>query len=367
MSIKKNNPTVCFVGPVSPYRGGIAQYTESLAAALGHISKVHTISFKRQYPRFLYPGSTDKDPTKEYREDVQYLLDSNSPISWRRTAKSIVALKPDLVIINWWTLFWQPPFFYITKYLRRRGIKVIYVCHSVFDHDAPGWKKFLSQTMLRYSDGYVLHSSEELDKIKTFTSNPRVVLRPMPIFGNFPKPSTLLPKRGKLEVLFFGFIRPYKGLSVLIDAFVKLNHPDAYLTVVGEAWNDDGVAIKELAKHNTNVEAHIEYVDDMTAANYFERADVVAVPYISATGSAAVATAYNYRKPVIATRVGSLKDAVINDETGWLVDPSDSDAIYHVLNSIDRDACVKMAPAIAKHNSENTWDNLASAILKTYK
>jgi glycosyltransferase involved in cell wall biosynthesis len=366
MTVKKDKPTICLVGPVAPFRGGIAQYTESLAGALEQIADLHVISFSRQYPKILYPGATDKDATKNAYENAEFLLDSNSPLSWRRTVKRITELKPDLVILNWWTLYWQPPSTYMARALRKKGIKVVYVCHSVFDHDAPAWKQRISKTMLRNIDGYILHSGEELGKVKEIKEDPVVVLRAMPIFGNFPEPTKKLPKRGKLEILFFGFIRPYKGLTVLMDAFEKLNDPDVYLTVVGEAWNNDGDAIKKLAAERKNVEAHIEYVDDMTAANYFQRADVVAVPYISATGSAAVATAYHYKKPVIATRVGSLKDAVVPKKTGWLVEPSDANAIAEVLSGIDRKECEKMAPSIESFNKENTWENLAKEIVKTY-
>jgi glycosyltransferase involved in cell wall biosynthesis len=271
-----------------------------------------------------------------------------------------------VVIINWWTLFWQPPFFLITAFVRRKGIKVVYACHSVYDHDASGWKMYLSKLMLRKSDGYILHSSEELGKLNSFTKDPVTVLRPMPLFGQFPKPNKKMPRRGRLEVLFFGFIRPYKGLGVLIDAFELLNDPDVYLTVVGEAWNNDGDKIKELAAAYENVEARIEYVDDAQAASYFERADVIAAPYITATSSAAIATAYKYKKPVLATSVGSLVDVVTHGKTGWLVPASDPKAIAEFLRKIDRKECRNMAPAITKHNRENTWDNLALSVIERF-
>ena len=359
------HPSIALVGPVLPFRGGVAQYTTSLHEALHALpdTTVQTVSFKRQYPQWLYPGKTDKDDTAEQQPDVDYLIDAYNPLTWRKAANRIAKNGCDVAVLDWWTLFWQPGFAYIARRLHKKGVKTVFLCHNLFDHDATGLKRKISQTLLLQADAYIVQSSEQQAMLRELKPGADVVLKTHPIYDRFPVAANPLPKRGKLELLFFGFIRPYKGLPVLIEALKELNDHDIYLTVVGEPWGDAEALQKELAESGVpNLEVHLEYVDDAEAANYFARADVVVLPYLSATGSGVVAMAYNYGKPVLATSVGGLKDVVMEGQTGWLVPAQDATALQRAIAELSRESCRAMEPAIAAFCQDNSWQRLAETI-----
>lgn len=360
-----NTPRIALLGPVTPYRGGIAQYTTALRAALDKHAKLTTISFKRQYPMWLYPGETDKDPTRQDQtlEGVSYLLDIYNPLSWRKAADKIANEGCEIAVMTWWTIVWQPGFAYIARRLRRRGVKVVFLCHNLFDHGAKGAKRKISETLLKQADAYIVHGTEQAKLLHDIAPDTAVMQRLHPIYTHFPDPSEQLPKRGKLELLFFGLVRPYKGLDVLIEALAKLNNSDIHLTVAGEPWGDKVEQRAKLEQAGVpNLELHLNYITDEDAANYFARADAVILPYLSATGSGVVPLAYHYGKPVVATRVGGLPDTIIEGKTGWLVAPKDSAALVNVISTLDRQQLQGMQKDIATFCEKNSWDAFAHAI-----
>lgn len=360
---KPERPVVCVIGPVQPYRGGIAQYTESLRAAFDPVADVHTFSFEKQYPAMLYPGETDVIPGAERLADVRYTISATNPLSWRRTVREIAALKPDLVLINWWTLYWQPWTALMSSWLRRRGITVVFLCHNIGDHGSGGLRKRLGAAMLRRADGYVVHSSMLAEEVSDRVPGKPVLTRPLPVFDNFPEARENWQPRGRLDLLFFGFIRPYKGLDVLLDAFQELADPDVALSVIGESWED--ARPLHARAEALGIEMRTEYVSDDEAAEYFARADVVVLPYLSAAGSAVIATAFHHGKPVIATRVGGIPD-VVTAGTGWLIEPASAEHLRDAITTVTRDAAREMAPAVRARAAEMSWPELAAAVLAEF-
>lgn len=359
-------PKITLVGPIYPYRGGIAQYTTQIARSLGKYTELNTVSFLKQYPKFLYPSSSDKEKNvKLDTPGVDFWLSIYSPLSWRSSAKRIASSQPDLVIFCWWTLIWQPAFAWMAKYLRRRGIKTYFLCHNLYDHGPKRPSTGLSKRLLKVADGYIVHSTDQAKELKKLMPSAQILYRPLPIFDQFPDSKQELSKRGRLELLFFGFIRPYKGLDVLLKALGDLGDQEVYLTVLGEAW-EDPKDLKKLVDQNKvpNVELILKYVEAKTAAKYFGRADAVVLPYRSASGSGVVSLAYNYLKPVIATEVGGLKDAVIDGKTGWLVKPASSKALAAAISKITRQAAASRDKEIIKYCQDNNWDNMAKAIIE---
>lgn len=363
MSASENRPTVCVVGPVSPYRGGIAQYTESLADRLGALADVQVVSFRKQYPKALYPGESDVDAAKAPIDGVWYDLDATDARTWRRTADRIAATEPDLVLFNWWTLYWQPWTAYMAKRLRRRGIRVVFLCHNIGDHGAGALRKRIGSTLLASADGFVVHSEATARELSVRLPGHAVLRRPIPSYDNLPAARGELAPRGRLDLLFFGFIRPYKGLDVLLDAMKIVDDPDVALSVVGESW-EDGTAIRSRAEA-LGAEVVMQYVGDDEAAEYFERADAVVLPYLSASGSAVVAAAYHYGKPVIASRVGGLVD-VVDETTGLLVEPGDAASLAAAISAFSRAEARSLAVGARTFALENTWDRMAQAILDTF-
>lgn len=365
-------PKIAIIGPMLPYRTGIAQYTSQLHQALGKITDVQAYSFVRQYPGWLYPGSSDYKltPDMQREPDVHYSIDVYNPLTWRSTVDDIVKSGCDIAVLDWWTLFWQPGFTYMTRRLKKHGVKTVYLCHNLFNHKTGGMMGAVDSVMskaaiwmLRQADAYVVQSSEKEAQLRALKPGAEVLFRLHPIYDRFPAPSHELPKRGRLELLFFGLLRPYKGFDILLDALAKLRDTELYVTVAGQPWGDVEALQKRINDAAIpNLELHLEYVSDEDAADYFARADVLVAPYRSATGSGVVAVSYHYGKPVLATAVGGLKDAVIPGKTGWLIEPNSPDALAQAIQQLDRAEAQQMEPAIREFCRENNWDNMARAI-----
>jgi len=360
-------PHIALIGPVLPFRGGIAQYTTRLRRALASKCALQTISYHRQYPAWLYPGKSDREPNQaSYREPgVEYILDSVNPLSWRRAIHFIAADHCDLAVFDWWTLFWAPAIALMARSVRRRGVRVAFLCHNLADHDSGLLKRKLAKLLLSPADAYLVHSTEQKTSLESSFPGKMVITHPVPLFDQFPPPSEQLPKRGRLELLFFGFIRPYKGLEVLVDALARLGDTQVYLTVVGEPWLPADELRKRIdATHAPNIELHLDYVDDQAAANFFGRADLVVLPYLSASGSGVAAMAFHYGCPILATRTGGFPDVITEGETGFLVMPGSVEDLANAIRSLTRAGLEIMRECVLARKARFTWDSLAECVLQ---
>lgn len=359
-------PRIALIGPVLPFRGGIAQYTTRLHRALAAESTLLTISYHRQYPAWLYPGKSDREPGKaSYSEPgVEYILDAMNPLSWRRAVRNVTENRCDLAVFDWWTLFWAPAIALMAHSLRRRGVRVAFLCHNLFDHGSGMVKRKLARLLLSPADTYLVHSTEQKKTLESTFPGKTVVMHPIPPYDQFPPSCARLPKRGRMELLFFGFIRPYKGLDALVDALARLDDPQVYLTVVGEPW----VPADELRKHigakrAPNIELHLDYVDDTHAAEFFGRADLVVLPYLSASGSAVAAMAFHYDCPILATRTGGFPDVITEGETGFLVAPGAVEELADAIRQLTRTQLAGMRLNVHEQKVRFTWDSLANALI----
>lgn len=361
-------PKLALLGPISPpFRGGIAQYTGNLRKAMTSICELRTVSFKRLYPAWLYPGASDREPGLEqtYRSDVLYTLDALDPRTWWAAVRDIANAHCDLVVINWWTLFLAPEFALMATWLRAHGIPSVFLCHNLFDHDSGAFKRMLAMRFLSQASGFVVHTKAQADLLrKTFPAK-TIRMHPHPTYDSYPPPTKILPKRGRLELLFFGFIRPYKGLDSLIDALALLADSDVHLTVIGEPWGPPEELVKRVYSSKApNIELHLEYVNASTAADYFARADLVVLPYRKATGSGVAAMAYHYDKPVLATRVGGLAEVVENGCTGFLVDPDAPQQLAAILRTQSRDSLAQLVKRVRERKNQFTWSSLSKVLLE---
>jgi glycosyltransferase involved in cell wall biosynthesis len=356
---------ICLIGPVLPFRGGISHYNSMLFQALEKSGAHASIfSFSRQYPKWLYPGADDRDPGfAGYLEPgADYSIDSVNPISWWRTVRAIARTKPDLVVFHWWTVFWAPCFWFMANCLKRQGIRIGIICHNLADHDAGRAKGRISQTMLKIADAYLVHSSEHAKILRASHPETPLAQHPIPVYDNYPQAVRHLAKRGRLELLFFGFIRRYKGLDVLLGAMRKLNDSEVYLTVIGEYWGNPGELLEQVAG-SSNIDLHLGYMSDEEAANHFARADFVVLPYRKATGSAVASVAFHYDKPIIASRTGGLVDVVIEGETGKLVSPDDVDALANVLRTTERREAAALSHGVGEFKANHGWASLCTVLI----
>jgi glycosyltransferase involved in cell wall biosynthesis len=339
-----------------------------LAHALSQHSDLLVVSFTRQYPRWLFPGESDREEgvSAGLGSRCQFVLDSLDPRTWRRTANIVVEHLPDAVIIPWWTIFWAPCFRYLARSISSQGIPVHFFCHNVVDHEASGWKKALTGWVLRSGNGFFVQSSAEERRLRALVARGPVTVHGHPVFGQFPSAPGPRERRAALELLFFGFVRPYKGLDVLLHALARLEDADFMLTVAGEFWgglDDVRRQISELDLGN-RVQVIPRYVSEIEAAELFARADAVVMPYLSATGSGVLGLAYRYGKPVIASRISGIEEHIVDGKTGILVRPGSVDELASALRSIDATRARAMASAIEAVASGLTWESLAAVVLR---
>lgn len=357
---------IVIIGPLLPFRGGIAQHTTMLKRAFSKNCEVLAISFSRQYPQWLFPGESDRDPAYKghVEPETEYLIDSLNPLSWKKAVSRILDFHADTVLIPWWTVFWAPCFGYISRKLRKKGKHVVFFCHNVVEHETAKWKTILTKSILKNAQSFIVHTKVDKANLLALFPYAEVKVHPHPVYDQFPEAKGVLAQRKSLELLFYGFVRPYKGLEDLIDAMGLLKGQDIQLTIAGEFWKgEDDIRRKIIALGlSSQIELRPQYHSDQETAELFCRADIVVLPYRSATGSGVVPIAYHYNKPVIVTNVGGLPDVVLDHKTGYIIPPNDSLALSKIISVVDRKTCKLMEPDIVEFKKILSWESLASVI-----
>lgn len=324
---------VTIVGPQHPHTGGIANHTTELADELEKHATVQRISYRTLYPKCLYPGEYRASVATNEGPDSPHTLHYGNPLSWRRALRRIIQFRPDAVVMTWWTFFLTPVNAWLESALRRKGIPVYFICHNVFDHEGHPLKAVCSRFVLRKASGCVVHAAAEVAKIESFA--PAMPVLKTPLFcsssSRLPaSPATAL--RPPLRLLFFGYIRPYKGLADLAAALPLLQSNTYELAVVGEWWSDHKELRHALSHAPIPVTVSDRFVTDEEKQRWFEWADAVVLPYRSATASGVVADAYNFGKPVITTAVGGIPEVVIEGKTGFLATPANPQSLAEAIN-----------------------------------
>ena len=375
----RQNTRLSVVGPTHPFRGGIAHYTSLLVRALRRRCRVQFLSYSRQYPAWLYPGASDRDPSLKpvTLESPDGTFDALSPLAWRRLPGKIALHRSELVILPWTVAYWAPFYYIFLRALARDpGPPALFICHNVVEHESSGLKNWLSSRVLRRGHYFLTHSEWDQDNLLGWIGPDRadrVTVSPHPVYDHF-NAAEMDPAsaRGRLGVscdrvlLFFGFVREYKGLRYLLQSLpLILDRFPVHLVVAGESWEDVG-PYRELVERlhlEERVTMHIRYVPDEMVATYFAAADLVVVPYTSATQSGIVQLAHGFRKPVVVGNVGGIPEAVEEGRTGYLVPPRNpeaiAEAVIHFFSS--RGGCT-MPGRIEARLGERSWERLAGAV-----
>ena len=309
---------ITLIGPVFPYRGGIAHFDELLAKKLIEAGNdVQTISFKKQYPRWLYPGKSDKDFSRgRERIDAKYLLTPLNPLSWNKAISEICHFQPQKVIITWWTTFWALAYQYIITQLRKKSILTTILVHNTTPHESAPRDRFLARMALKKADNFiVMTQKEKLRLLDLLPDINKIEVVPHPISRIF-TPTGKNKNELRLKfgfsvdqqiMLFFGFVRPYKGLDDLLKAH-KILITEGHkirLVIAGEFW-ENATKYKEKI-HSLGLTEFIkiinEYIPDDEAAQYFEMSDLFVAPYRDATQSGVIKAALGFGMPIVLTDV----------------------------------------------------------------
>jgi glycosyltransferase involved in cell wall biosynthesis len=368
---------ICLIGPTHPFRGGIAHYTTLLCQVLRRNHDVKFISFRRQYPRTLFPGQSDRDTSREPLkiDTVDYILDSINPLTWIKVFQIINAYKPDKLIIPWWVAFWTPQFWSIVSLVKRYiQSQVVFVCHNVVEHESHPIKKIATRVVLSKADRIITHSEEDTLKLKDLLGNGIETITAFhPTYTDLSRTRyTKEQARDKLGLtgnvlLFFGFVRQYKGLDVLLDALpIVLKEKDITLVIAGEFWSDKQSYLDKIDHSGTSANVRIvdEYIPNEEIGIYFAASDLVVQPYISASGSGICQIAYGFDRPVIATNVGSLPEVVRDGVNGRLVQPNNPRNLsLAILESLEPPAIKLLTENARKTKEAFSWERMAEIVI----
>ncbi len=360
------------IGPTYPFRGGISHYTTFLYQHLKKKHDVELFSFKRQYPMWLYPGKTDRDPSKRPIEAIgeKKCFDVLNPLSWMIIAHKINQNKPDVLIIPWWVSFFGPPFGLISFLIRHFSkTKIMFICHNVHGHEATSIDDWVTHFVLRNAHACIVHSTEDERLLRLMCKDVQIYKTAHPNYRGFvvhQKSPYRFTSRPIKRLLFFGYVRQYKGLMYLLEALPEvLSKQEVQLFIVGEFWKDKTEYLRKI--EHLGIQNHVviidRYVPNEDIPMYFESADVVVQPYISGTGSGVVQMAFAFNTPVVATTVGDLKEVISHGKTGFLVPPKNPQALAQaILDSLTEENQKKIRANIMNENDTCSWEKLGNII-----
>lgn len=327
---------IAILSPFYPYRGGLAQLNARLYTELSKRNEVRAYTFTTLYPDFLFPGKTqyvaEGDPVTVI--DSERVLSSINPFTYIRTARRINKFAPDILIIPYWMSFMSPAYGTVCRFLNKKT-KVVSLVHNAISHERTFIEKPLAKYFFNGCDAYIVMSEPVRDGLLSLKKDANFLLQPHPIYDHYAERTdkeSACEKLGinadKKNLLFFGLIRDYKGLDILIDSMEYLD--DSYqLIIAGESYGSFDKYTQQIAKSKLkdNIIVLEQYIPDDMVTTLFSAADVLVLPYRSATQSGVVALAYQLELPMVATNVGALGTAVETSETGVIVASVDAASV----------------------------------------
>lgn len=368
------------LGTAFPFRGGLASFNERLIEEFiqeGDEASIET--FKLQYPNFLFPGKTQysTSPRPEHIP-IDVTVSSVNPFNWIKVGRKIKKEAPDILIIKFWLPFMAPCFGTVARIAKKnKKTRVISILDNVVPHEKRPGDRLLSRYFVNSVDAFVGMSQSVLDDLNQFDQSKPRAFNPHPLFDNF---GAKVSKEEALTflnlspdykyILFFGFIRDYKGLDLLIDAFHDNRFRDKgiKLIIAGEYYNNEAQYTDQISR--LNLEKDIVLVNDFIPNEevkyYFGAADIVAQPYKNATQSGVTQIGYHFEKPMLVTNVGGLAELVPDQKIGYVVDPKASAIAEALLKFFHSDDEQKFEVNIKEEKKKFSWDKMTETLKKLY-
>jgi glycosyltransferase involved in cell wall biosynthesis len=378
---------IVLIGTAYPLRGGIAHYVGLLWKYLSRKHEVRIVTFSRQYPKLLFPGkSQDESGDAGVPVDSVQWIDSINPLNWIRTGFRVRALRADLIVFKFWMPFFAPSYGVIAAIARfGRATRSMFICDNVIPHERRPGDKFLTRFAFRYIDSYVVQSHAVERDLRLWKKDPLLAYLPHPVYEIFGEETTRREARVKLRavdpamnlaedervLLFFGYVRDYKGLDVILDGMPAiLARMKVTLLVVGEFYNNEQQYRDQVNRLGIGdaVIFHSDYVANEEVGLYFSASDVLTLPYKSATQSGIIQIAYNFHRPVIATNVGGLGEVIVEGRTGFLVPPEQPAAMAEAVCSFfENDRFDAFRAGVIEEKKKYSWEYMVEGIEKLYQ
>jgi D-inositol-3-phosphate glycosyltransferase len=371
---------ITIIGTAYPYRGGLAAYNERLAREfVSEGQNVTIVTFSLQYPSFLFPGKSQylDGPPPEGLKIIR-AVNSINPFNWIRTGLTIRKQRPDILIFKYWLPFMAPCFGTIARLVKGNGhTKVITIFDNVIPHEKRPGDKSMTKYYCKAIDGAIAMSASVLNDLRQFRSDIPVKLNPHPLFDNFgplidrDKAMGLLGLDPSFSyILFFGFIRKYKGLDLLLEAFARkeLRERKIKLLIAGEFYEDDAPYREIISKLNLEKDLVFfdRFINDDEVAAFFSSADLIVQPYRSATQSGVTQIAYHFGKPMLVTDVGGLREIVPDRKCGYVVNP-DPDSIFDAVSDFyTNNRKEEFTGNVLAEREKYSWSGMTSSIREVY-
>ena len=372
--------TVKIIGPAFPYRGGIATFNERLAEefmSMGFNIDIET--FILQYPSFLFPGKTQyNDKPAPDNLQIRRTINSINPFNWLNVGFRIGREKPDLVIIRYWLPFLAPCLGTIARLIsRNKHTVIICLADNVIPHEHRPGDHFLTNYFMQRIDGLIAMSKSVLNDGNSFRKNLPQGFCPHPIFDNYGEKLSIEVAKQKLKLdintrylLFFGFIRDYKGLDLLIKAFAdtRLRQFPVKLLVAGEYYSGSEAYLKLIQENKLEewIEMRTEFIPDDQVNLYFSAADMVVQPYKSATQSGVTQIGYHFNKPMLVTNVGGLSEIIPDGKIGYVVEPNSQNIADALVDFYENDRITEFEANIVEEKKKFSWTNMVNTFLSVY-
>jgi glycosyltransferase involved in cell wall biosynthesis len=371
------NRKVIILGTSWPFRGGgISTYNERLARALIENNYDVTIyTFTLQYPSFLFPGKTqytDQPAPKDLK--IKIKVNSVNPFNWLKIGRELRKQKPSLLLIRYWIPFMGPCLGTISRIARKNNFtKVVAIADNIVPHEKRIGDKILTRYFTKSVDAFITMSKAVLDDLNLFVPNAPKAFNPHPLYDNFGTPVEREKALEKLNlskeyryILSFGFIRDYKGLDLLLEAFAdkELRKYPVKLIVAGEFYTspDKYMDIIERFNLKEHLELHTDFICDSDVAAYFGAADIVVQPYKTATQSGVTQIGYHFNKPMLVTDVGGLSEIIPDGKVGYVVKPNPKDITVALIDFFENSRKEFFEKNVLEEKKKYTWDSMVKTI-----
>ncbi len=370
---------IFIIGPAYPLRGGLATFDELFCSAFneqGHDCEI--ISYSLQYPNFLFPGSTQFDTTGVAPKYIKIhtLINSVNPLSWIKTARFIKKQQPDFIVFRFWIPFMGPALGSIARMVRKSGIKVLAITDNVIPHEKRIGDAAFAKYFIKSCDGFVTMSKAVMKDLENFTTTKNKKYLLHPLYTSFGQKLNKLAARKALGienetnlVLFFGLIRKYKGLDMLLDAFNELKeNPTIKLLIAGEFYEDKQPYLDLIEKYQiqNQVILHAKFIANEDVKLYFSAADLVALPYRTATQSGVTQVSFHFEVPTLVTNVGGLGEIIPHQKAGYVVEPNGKAIAESIIDYFKNNRMPLFTEGMKQEKQKYDWRIFVNEVLNLY-
>lgn len=373
--------TIKIIGPAYPYRGGLAAYNERLAREFitqGYQVEIET--FTLQYPSSLFPGKTQFAEWESPEGlSIKRTVNSINPLNWLRIGKRIKKEKPDLVMVRYWLPFMAPALGSICRLIRKnKHSKVICLADNIIPHEKRPGDNVLTQYFMKSIDGMVAMSKSVLSDIDRFNPQLPRQLCPHPLFDNFGEKINPQHAKKQLELeeetcylLFFGFIRDYKGLDILLEAFAdkRIAKLPVKLIIAGEFYTNPAPYLETINKPKlkNRIILKTDFIPDNEVNKYFCAADLVVQPYKTATQSGVTQIGYHFERPMLVTNVGGLPEIIPDQKVGYVVEPNATEIANAIIDFYTKKRQQEFETNLVEEKKKFSWLNMVNAFISVYE